>query len=103
MVFIGFFFAAVFLFNGIPHFVQGICGKSHMTPFSRKSHPVTNVLWGLFNFGVGEVILHLSKTGPWQTSQTIAFWLGAIIISLGLSIFWSNPNAKLPWHSDQAS
>jgi len=100
MVLVGFFLSAVFLVNGIPHFIHGICGKSHMTPFSRKSLPVTNVLWGLFNFGIGEVILHLSKTGPWQMSQMAAFWLGAIMIALCLSIFWSNPDAKLPWHRD---
>ncbi|MBI4619413.1 MAG: hypothetical protein HY739_04515 [Desulfobacterales bacterium] len=97
---IGFFFAAIFYFNGIPHFIQGICGKTHMTPFARKSRPLTNVIWGLINFAVGEVIMHLSKTDTWEPSQIVAFWLGAIVISVYLSIFWSNPEARLPWHKD---
>ena len=97
---VGFFVAALFLFNGIPHFIQGICGKTHMTPFARVSRPVTNVVWGLINFLIGEGIMRLSKTGPWEPDQVAAFWLGAIVISVFLAIFWSNPEARLPWHKD---
>ena len=97
---VGLFFAAMFCFNGNPHFVQGICGKTHMTPFARKSSPVINVIWGLINFAIGDALLHLSKTGPWQFSHVASFWLGAIVISVYLSTFWSNPEARLPWHKD---
>ena len=96
----GFFVAAIFLFNGIPHFIQGICGKTHMTPFARESRPLTNVIWGLINFAIGDAILHFSITGPWECPQIIAFWAGAVVISVYLSIFWSNPDARLPWHKD---
>lgn len=34
---LAFFLAGLFLINGVPHFVQGICGKPHMTPFARVS------------------------------------------------------------------
>ncbi|MDY6843163.1 MAG: hypothetical protein SVW57_03615 [Thermodesulfobacteriota bacterium] len=97
---VGTFFAAIFLFNGIPHFVQGICGKSHMTPFARVSRPVTNVLWGFINFIIGEILMRVSHTGTWETSKIIAFWLGAFLISLYLAKLWSDPDAKLPWHKD---
>lgn len=97
---IGFFLAGLFLINGIPHFVQGICGKSHMTPFARVSRPVTNVIWGLINFIIGEGILRSLRTGSLELSQIIAFWLGGTFIAICLSIVWSNPEARLPWHKD---
>jgi hypothetical protein len=96
---LGFFLAGLFLVNGVPHFVQGICGKSHMTPFSRVSRPLTNVLWGLFNFGVGELILDGLGVPPWEAGEVAAFWLGGAAIAIFLSIFWSNPEARLPWHA----
>lgn len=98
--FLGFFLSGLLLVNGIPHFVQGICGKSHMTPFSRVSQPVTNVIWGLINFGVGELLLHRLLVSPWQTPEVVAFWLGGAGTAIYLSLFWSNPEARLPWHRD---
>jgi hypothetical protein len=95
---LGFFVSGIFLVNGIPHFIQGICGRSHMTPFNRISKPVTNVVWGLVNFGAGELILQWLQVSPWRTPEKVAFWLGGVATALYLSIFWSNPNARLPWH-----
>lgn len=42
------FFAA----NGVPHFVKGITGERHMTPFGKPSSAQVNVLWGTANFYV---------------------------------------------------
>ncbi len=95
---VGFFASGLLLVNGIPHFIQGICGKTHMTPFNRVSKPVTNVVWGLVNFGAGELILHWLQVSPWQMPEKVAFWLGVVATSIYLSIFWSNPDARLPWH-----
>ena len=49
------FIAAAFLTNGVPHFVNGVSGRPFRTPFVRLqgaklSSPVTNVIWGWFNF-----------------------------------------------------
>lgn len=95
---IGFFFAGLFLFNGIPHFIQGVCGKEHMTPFSRVSRPVTNVIWGFSNFIIGEILIYFSKSGPMTSGQVVALWVGGFVISIYLAYFWSNPEARLPWH-----
>jgi hypothetical protein len=54
LVYIAHFFGGVFLANGIPHFVNGVCGKPFRTPFvgARRgavSSPVLNVVWGWLN------------------------------------------------------
>jgi len=47
--YVAYFFAGVFLANGVPHFVQGISGKKFPSPFSSppgrgESPPLVNVL-----------------------------------------------------------
>ncbi|MDY6879706.1 MAG: hypothetical protein V2J25_17680 [Desulfatiglans sp.] len=92
------FISAMFLFNAIPHLVQGICGKSHMTPFAVLSPAVVNVIWAWINLVVGWYILRLSDPKTWNMRSWGAFCLGGVIISLYLAVFWSNPEARLPWH-----
>lgn len=94
----GCFLAGVLLVNGVPHFIQGICGHRHMTPFKRDSSAVLNVLWGFANFIVGEAILRISKGPVWERSEVVAFWIGGFLIAVFLAAFWSNPEARLPWH-----
>ena len=48
----------MFLANSVPHFVQGISGRSFPTPFASppgqgESPPLINVLWGSSNLIVG--------------------------------------------------
>lgn len=95
------FFSGMFLFNAIPHLVQGICGKRHMTPFSQKSSPAVNVIWGWTNLLVGGWLFTNFDIKMMTGSTATAFLLGGFLISLFLSIFWSDPNAKLPWHNKQ--
>jgi hypothetical protein len=62
--YVGWFFAGAFLANAIPHIVQGICGNRFQTPFASppgigESSAVVNAIWGLFNFAVGGVLLHV--------------------------------------------
>lgn len=97
---LGSFFAGVLLVNGVPHFVQGICGHRHMTPFKADSSAVVNVLWGFVNFLAGEWLLRLSKGPIWEPSEVAAFWAGGLFIAVFLAAFWSNPDARLPWHKD---
>ena len=104
-----YFFAGVFALNAVPHFVKGVTGQTHMTPFKRVSAPVLNVAWAfanvllaLFMFGLatgnGGLIL------PWDANLAgLNLWAtlaGALTVGLYLANFWSNPNARLPWHKD---
>ena len=92
----GAFFSAMFLFNAIPHLVQGICGEPHMTPFGISSAAAVNVIWAWVNLLLGGWILKLSQPKVWTPRFWVAFCLGGFIISLFLAIFWSNPQARLP-------
>ncbi|MFH1623626.1 MAG: hypothetical protein ABID54_00530 [Pseudomonadota bacterium] len=60
--YLAYFFAGVFLVNGIPHFVQGVSGNKFQSPFAsslgvRESSPVVNVIWGPVNFAIGYVLI----------------------------------------------
>lgn len=97
-------FAGMFLANGIPHFVKGIMGQTHMTPFKRVSDAYTNVMWGFANFVIGVLILGMDElTGEvnWPTGMNFwVFMLGALILAMTAAALFSKPNAKLPWHKD---
>jgi len=91
------FFSGMFLFNSIPHLVQGICGKRHMTPFGVKSSAAVNIIWGWVNIIAGGLLLYISGPGGWGIFSLIVFCAGGFIISIYLAFFWSNPDARLPW------
>lgn len=95
-------FISGFVFtNGVPHFVSGIMGKSHMTPLAKDSSAMTNVVWGFVNFVLGAWIFNYSGgnlAGLFSfDSYALSYWLGAFVVSLVAAWLFSNPNAKLPW------
>lgn len=92
------FISGMLLFNAIPHLVQGICGNPHMTPFAPKSAAWVNIVWAWINLIAGVVLAVLFDCCQGGLAAGIAFGLGGFIISLYLAIFWSNPDARLPWH-----
>jgi len=92
--------AGTFVFNAVPHIVKGICGEKHMSPFGRQSAPWINVLWGWFNLILGAIFAVYTGFPEWNTCNWIEFSIGGIVTSIGLAIFWANPDAKLPWHKD---
>ena len=101
--------AGGFAANAIPHLVKGITGERHMTPFRRVSSAPVNVAWAFVNVVVALLLLELaSRRGifsPPAASELagprlIAFLAGAFVTALWLARFWSDPNARLPWHRD---
>ncbi len=99
MTLIAAFISGMLLFNAVPHLVQGICGKSHMTPFARRSPAWVNIVWAWINIIGGFVVYGFFDCCQQGPSAWYAFGLGGFVISLYLAIFWSNPDARLPWHS----
>jgi hypothetical protein len=85
------FFAGVFLANVVPHFVHGISGDRFPTPFADPpgkglSSPTVNVLWALFNLGVGYELYGVGKVSIEFGLTLIVFFAGIAAISLILSI-----------------
>jgi len=91
--YLAYFFAGVFLVNGVPHFVQGISGKKFPTPFASppckgESSPLLNVVWGLVNFLIGYLLIF--GVGNFlfgiRMSAVMAA-LGVLCMSMGLALY----------------
>ena len=84
------FFGGVFLVNALPHFVNGIMGKSFQTPFAKlpgkgPSSSTVNVLWGFANFVVAYVlVLLVGLFDPRSIACAALFAAGVLLTSLML-------------------
>ena len=85
------FVSGLLLANGVPHFVQGICGHPFQSPFASppgvgESSPVVNVLWGFLNLAAGFALLFAFAP---KGSDVIAEWslvaLGALVMAVALA------------------
>ena len=91
-VYLAYFFAGIFLANGVPHFVHGISGERFPSPFARppgrgESSPLVNVIWGMINFGIGYVLIF--KVGHFEFGLNLGAWmvgLGAFVIAIILAL-----------------
>lgn len=91
-------FAVIGLFgtNAIPHFVRGITGQRHMTPFGSESSAVLNVVWGSANAAVAGVLAWLYRDAIEASTLAVAFVAG-VVLAVGLASYWSEENPELPW------
>ncbi|HUD02602.1 MAG TPA: hypothetical protein VMR46_01090 [Candidatus Paceibacterota bacterium] len=90
-LYIASFFAGIFLANAIPHFVQGVSGNKFPSPFAKPpgrglSSPTINVLWALFNFVVGYLLLEVGHVNSGNIPSLIMFFIGAAAISIFSSV-----------------
>jgi hypothetical protein len=85
------FVSGLLLANGVPHFVEGICGRRFQTPFASppgvgESPPVVNVLWGFLNLAAGFALIFACVP---KGSDVIAEWalvaLGALVMAIALA------------------
>lgn len=91
-------FASIGLFgtNGIPHFVKGITGQRHMSPFGSDSSAVLNVIWGSLNFVVAGILGWLYQDAIGEVTLAVAFAAG-VVLAVGLAGYWSDENPRQPW------
>lgn len=91
-------FAVIGLFgtNAIPHFVRGITGQRHMTPFGSESSAVLNVLWGSANAAVAGSLAWVYRDTVEASTLVVAFIAG-VVMAAGLASYWSEENPELPW------
>jgi hypothetical protein len=85
---VAWFFAGVFLTNGIPHFVSGVSGRAFQSPFSKPpgiglSSSTANVVWGFFNAVIGYLLLcHVGSFDWHATADVIALGAGVLLMAL---------------------
>ncbi|MDO8270108.1 MAG: hypothetical protein Q7T54_05580 [Candidatus Levybacteria bacterium] len=95
------FLSGMFLTNGIPHFVSGVKGKTHMTPFAKNSSAIVNVLWGFINFIGGVWILGYSQKTIVDALSldtfSMSFLAGVLVMSIAAAWLFSNKDARFPW------
>lgn len=88
------FIAGLFGANGVPHFVKGITGEQHQTPFGQPSSAVINVIWGWFNFLVAALFLFLAHPYRHELRSIACVALGALVVGVMLAATWSKKQPK---------
>jgi len=92
--YLAYFFAGVFLANGVPHFVNGISGNKFQSPFASppgvgESSPLVNVIWGLVNFFIGYVLIFgVGHFAFGLTLSALMVAIGAILTALWLARYF---------------
>ncbi len=91
-VYIAYFGAGLFLANGVPHFVNGISGKTFPSPFASppgvgESSPLVNVIWGMVNFVISWILIFgVGNFSLGLTLDVLMVVLGMMVASAGLAL-----------------
>lgn len=83
------FLAGLFAANGVPHFVKGIMGQTHQTPFGKPSSAVINVCWGWINFVAAAILFHFGHVRVHEYRAFALAAIGVLLMSLMLAAIWS--------------
>jgi len=83
------FLAGIIGANGIPHFVKGITGQKHQTPFGKPSSAVVNVAWGWVNFVVAGLLVFWGDVHKHLLRAFALLAVGALIMGLMLAYTWA--------------
>ena len=79
----------MFAANGVPHFIKGVMGQKHQTPFGNASSAVVNVGWGWINLVVAAILLHFGHVRAHEYRAFVLFAVGALLMSLFSANIWS--------------
>jgi hypothetical protein len=88
---VAYFFGGAFLVNAIPHFVNGVSGRSFPTPFASPpgkglSPPMVNVLWGTFNLAIGYLLVcHVGRFHIRRIADAVILAVGGLLMGVMLS------------------
>ena len=89
--YIAYFFGGAFLVNAVPHFANGVSGRSFPTPFASPpgqglSPAWVNVLWGLFNLLIGYLLVCRVGTFNLRKTRDVAVaGIGAVLMAVMLA------------------
>jgi hypothetical protein len=89
--YVAYFFGGAFLVNAVPHFTNGVSGRSFPTPFASppgvgQSPGWVNVLWGLFNLLIGYLLI--CRVGTFELRRTrdlLVVGIGALLMGVMLA------------------
>jgi hypothetical protein len=89
--YVAYFFGGAFLVNAVPHFTNGVSGRSFPTPFASPpgvglSPAWVNVLWGLFNLAIGYLLV--CRVGTFELRRTrdlLVVGVGALLMAVMLA------------------
>ena len=92
------FFAGLLLANTVPHFVHGLSGDRFPSPFANPpgkglSSPLVNVLWSLFNLGLGGALFRTGRVADSAAAMAICF-AGIAAISIPSSVGFARKHAQ---------
>jgi hypothetical protein len=88
---VAYFFGGAFLANSLPHLGNGTSGHAFQSPFASPpgeglSSAAVNVLWGLFNLGVGYLLVcRVGRFDLRKTAHVVALGAGILVMSLMLA------------------
>jgi hypothetical protein len=89
--YIAYFFGGAFLVNAVPHFVNGVSGRSFPTPFASPpgkgmSSPTVNVLWGTLNLAIGYLLVcRIGEFHIRDIPDVIVLGAGGLLMAVMLS------------------
>lgn len=89
--YVAYFFGGAFLANAVPHFTNGVSGRTFPSPFASPpgqglSSPTVNVLWGTLNLVIGYLLV--CRVGAFSlrsTRDVSIFGLGWVLLAVMLS------------------
>ncbi|HUD11820.1 MAG TPA: hypothetical protein VMS08_05385 [Candidatus Saccharimonadia bacterium] len=91
MAYVFFFLAALFGANGVPHFVKGITGERHMSPFGKPSSAMVNVVWGAANFYMAFWLFDWALCRKYEVlSASLVVLVGVLACGVALAGVWQN-------------
>lgn len=85
---VGFISGALFT-NGVPHFVKGITGEKHQTPFGKPSSAVRNVVWGWLNMIIAVLVWHLATMRLHPRATFVSVAIGVLLVGVSLADNWT--------------
>jgi hypothetical protein len=74
--------------NGVPHFIKGILGHKHQTPFGKSSSAYVNVAWGWLNFVVASLLIYYSHFHQHPLRAFACGAIGVLVGALFLASVW---------------
>lgn len=86
-----FFLLGLFAANGVPHFVKGITGEKHMTPFGKPSSAQVNVIWGIVNFYIAFWMAYWAFGFDFRVlPASLSVVIGALVAGSVCTRLWSD-------------